>query len=347
MNKVILLGAVGAGAFALMSFGKKAKTPETAVIPQPTINPGTITPQPTINPGTITPQPAIIPETIVPQPVFVPDIIAEPFVQPQIPIVVAPPVIPYVEPIQYIEPDKQLKIEIIEKISNTFINSKTQLVLDLKFTNYTEDIISLKEIGKLKVQKADGSKTYGLVPVSFNDIKLGQNQYVILKDVVLGGLENDTFTFYATNFKTLVSITPIYKVVDDTIVVEAPATLVSEEFLVKDANILATLDFKNDPYGKYVNGHLEIDYNIKIENNTDEDFYLNTIKAIAIFYFVSNNWKYISQTPMNMANIKLPAHEQVILQNVILKVPYDTWGKFVASVLNDSLNTNLKIQLLS
>lgn len=332
-KKVLVIGAIGVGTLALMSFGKK---PKTAVIPQPAINP-----------GTVIPQPAVIPVIVVPETVYVPDLITDPFIQPQIPIVVAPPVVPYVQPVQYIEPDKELKIDIVAKVANVFISGKTQLTLDLKFTNYTENEISLKEIGKLKVQKADGSKIYGLVSVSFNDIKLGKNQYVILKDVVLGGLENDVFTFYSSNFVNLVSISPIYKVVDDTIVIEAPATLVSEEFLLKDKNILPTLDFKNDPYGKYVNGQLEIDYNVKIENNTTEDFYLNTIKAIAISVMYGGQFRYVSQTPMNFANIKLPAHEQVILQNVILKVPYNSLGKAVASTLNGKLTTDLKIQLLS
>lgn len=342
-KKVIAIGAIGVGALALMSFGKKPKTAEA----QPVVNPGTVIPQPTVNPGTVIPQPAVIPVTVIPEPVYIPDVVTDPYIEPQIPIEVPPPVVPYVEPVQYIAPDKELKIDIVAKVSNKSVYLKTQLILDLKFTNYTDNEISLQEIGKLKVQKVDGSKIYGLVPVSFNDIKLGKNQFVILKDVILGGLENDAITFYSSNFLNIVSVTPIYKVVDDTIVIEAPATLVSEEFLLKDKNIIAILDHKNSYYGKYDNGQIAIDYNIKIENNTEEDFYLNTIKAIAMFVLYGYDFKYVSQTPMNIANIKLPPHEQVILQNVILKVPYDTYGKKVADVLNDRLTTSLKLQLLS
>ncbi len=313
-KKIAIFGAIGVGALALMSFGKAPKPAITVPIqPQP--------------------------DPVLPSDVVVDDVAITDPVNNEPDIVVA-------DPIQYIEPDKDLNIISVKKNYARWSSTGYELSVNLQFTNNTDNEVSLKDVSKIAVSRADGSKFLGNAIVNFNNIVLQPLQTIILSEVILRGLENDVFIYNSFNFNQLIQFKAIFTgAIDPDIVIVAPDVLVNEQYIIKNKEVIAYPVLKNT--SNLVNNNLEFDYNIIIENNTNDPFYLNTVKAIKILLLYGYDYVEVSINPFTFANIMIPANDQVMLQNIILKAPYNYLGKKMQFILREEdLKSQVKLQFL-
>lgn len=313
---LLLLGAVGLGSLTMMSF---SKAPKKELQPQPH------------NP------PVVILDVVIP-----PVVIPQPDPLPIIPDVVV------ADPIQYVAPEKELNIVSVKLTSKRWTSTGYILTLNLQFTNNTSNSISLSEVSKISVSRTDGTKYLGEAIVGFNDITLQPLQTLILQDVVLKGLVSDGLSYYSSNFNDRVSFKAIYGgIADPTIVIEAPDVMENDQYILKPSSVVAYPTLKNATRFLPPAEH-EFDYNIILENNISQDFYLNTVKAIRLNFMFGYDYIALSDTPLSFTNIVVRSGEQLALQNVKLVVPYDFKSKSLAFVIRESdLERKVKLELLT
>ncbi len=338
-KKIIILGAVGVGAFALMSFGKAPKTTEQEPQPQP--QPTYVPPTPV--PVYVPPVPVYVPPTpvyvapapvVIPEPVYVP-----PVVIPE-PVYVVPTPIVIQEPI-FLNHDKGVTLEVISLNKSTFLSfGKYANDVNLKISNWNYEPILANEIKKIDIRRTDTNANLGVQPVNFNEISIPANQSVIFNNVIL-----NTTTSVSSYVLPRLQLTAIFGVIDPTVVIEATDSLISNQYVVQDKNVLA---YATKRGSMKVNGaYIDMGYNVTLENNTDEPFYLQTVKAIRISIKYGYGFSELSVQPFNFSNIKIDAHEQTELLNMVFSVPYEfdrIAGVFkgLSKALIDTSDTRLK-----
>jgi hypothetical protein len=332
MKKVLILGTAAVGALALMSFGTKKKVVKTQPQPQPD---PVYVPQVVI-PDVVVPQ-VIVPDVVVPQ-VIIPDVVVPQVIIPDV-VVVAPPLY---------QNKNGFELEIVKVNNVKYSGGKYVADVNLKISNWYDSPKLASEIKKIDITRVDTSSNLGIVPVNFNDISIPPNQSVVFANVLLS-----VSSYISSYIANRLKITPILSSLDTSIVIDAGNVVTSNQYIIKDKNILAYLTKRtsiktNVPYA-------DLGYDVVLENNTNEPFYLQDVKAIRISTKYGYGYEEVVVQPFNFGNVKIDSQDQTTLLDMVFSAPYKydvrtktftKWTQRLIDVKSQDLNLKTKLELL-
>ena len=281
---LLVIGTIGIGALSLMSFGKASKQP----IPTTLVDPPQ--PDPVVIPD------IVIPDVVIPDPVVIPDIVE-------------------LLENEYTQHEKGFKLEIVKINKSSFSGGKYVTDVDLKISNWNDKPMLASEIKKIDITRTDTNSSIGVIPVDFKDISIPTSQSVVFSNIIV--TVSSLLTRYVLD-RLLTTV--IYGYVDPTVEIEAGNTLTSNQYVVKDKNVLAyvtkrtSMGYNNSPL-------VDLGYNVVVENNTDEPFYLQDVKAVRMSIKYGYGYEEVVLQPFNFSNIRIDAHDQTELIDMVFSAP--------------------------
>lgn len=311
-SKVLLIGAVGIGTLTLMSFSKPQK--QTAPI-------------------------TVVDPPIEEEDVLIIDPVETATEIPNDEIIVADTNV-------YVNADNKLVIKPVARVGTAIVNLKTSLTVDLEFYNGTEQQINLKTVDKIRITK-NGATDRGTSEVSFNDIILQPNAKIVLKSVVLNGLANDYYAYKdLTSLQTVLTFNPVFNYTNPNEIIVAPDVATSDLYIAIPDGIYARILSRNS--FKYYAGNIVYDYNIEIENQTNEKFYLKDISAIKLFLMFGGQFREVSTNNFSFNNLVILPREKTQLQNIELTAKSGTSYQMALNSLfkETDLQTQTKLELI-